>query len=203
MDNPLFESFKRRLAMVEGSVMSKTGQKGRLVAEVLGLRRRSDILGLTEKVLKHLIDRLGKADLDKMDRLVTYGLSVVFPTKDLKFYSSMEERGKRMRIALRTLDRGKEVSEDSMSSVQVVESFILRLLCMRRLRRAPFMMFDETFAAVENANIDNVGKLILQLAEKTKMDMLLVTHLPQFAEWGNHMYRVDKRGDKATVERTR
>jgi hypothetical protein len=189
--------------MVEGMRESKRKSLGSLQEEVSGLESRIGTLSMTEKVFKHLIDRLAKADLERMDKLVTYGLSVVFPGRDIKFVSRLEEYGKRMRVALRTVDGGNEVSPDSSSSVQVIESFILRLLCMRKMKRASLMLFDETFAAVDNVNIDNVGKLITQLSDKTGMDILLVTHLPQFAEWGRHMYRISKRGKTAVLEKIR
>lgn len=203
MDNAVFDSFTRRLSMAEGMRASKVKSFDALQVEVSGLETKIKTLLMTEKVLKHLIDRLAKADLERMDKLVTYGLSVVFPGRDIKFVSRLEEYGKRMRVALRTVDGGNEVSPDSSSSVQVIESFILRLLCMRKMKRAPLMLLDETFAAVDNVNIDNVGKLITQLSEKTGMDVLLVTHLPQFAEWGRHMYRISKRDKTAVLEKIR
>jgi len=203
MDSVLYNSFSRRVGVAEGMRKSKASEESRLSDVVSSLQSKADLLVLTEKVLKHLIDRLAKADLERMDRLVTYGLDTVFPGRNIKFVSRLEERGKRMRVALRTVQDGMEVSPDSKSSVQVVESFILRLLCMRKLGRAPIMMLDETFAAVDNTNIDNVGKLITQLSEKTGMDVLVVTHLPQFAEWGKHMYRISQRGGTARVEKIR
>jgi len=203
MENATFDSFVRRLSMLEGMRESKRRQQESLQAEVSSLEDRLNVLTMTEKVFKHLIDRLAKDDLERMDKLVTYGLSVVFPGRDIKFVSRLEEYGKRMRVALRTVEGGNEVSPESRSSVQVIESFILRLLCMRKMKRAPLMMLDETFAAVDNVNIDNVGKLIRQLSEKTGMDILVVTHLPQFAEWGHNMYRIFKKGTTASLERIR
>lgn len=203
MESAIYESFVKRASVAEGMRRSKREEEGRLSEEVKSLEDRSDLLRLTEKVIKHLIDKLAKGDLERMDRLVTYGLETVYPGRDIKFVSRLEERGKRMRVALKTVQGGMEVSPASKSSVQVVESFILRLLCMRKLKRAPLMMLDETFAAVDNTNIDNVGKLITQLSEKTGMDVLVVTHLPQFAEWGRHMYRISQRGGTARVEKIR
>lgn len=202
-----YESFARRLSMVEGMRESKRKSVEALQVEVSGLEEKMRVLSLTEKVLKHLIDRLAKGELERMDKLVTYGLSLVFPGRDIKFVSRIEEYGKRMRVVLRTVEAGREISPASKSSVQVIESFIIRLLCMRKLHRAPLMLLDETFAAVDNVNIENVGKLITQLSSKTGMDILLVTHLPQFADWGDHMYRIVKHKDndweKARVERIR
>ena len=200
MNSPVFDSFTRRLAMAEGMRASKLASKTVLLSELEGLEKKATLLQMTEKVFKHLVDKLAKEDLKRMDRLVSYGLSIVFPEKNLKFVSRLEEYGKRMRVALRTVENDQEVSPDSRSSVQVIESFILRLLCMRKMKRAPLMLFDETFAAVDNANIDNVGKLITQLSEKMGMDILLVTHNPQFAEWGKHKYRISKPGDTACLE---
>jgi len=203
MDAAVYESFVKRVSIAEGMRRSKLEDESRLSGEVSGLQERSDLLRLTEKVIKHLIDRLAKGDLERMDRLVTYGLETVFPGRNITFASRLEERGKRMRVALRTIQDDMEVSPASKSSVQVIESFILRLICMRKLKRAPLMMLDETFAAVDSTNIDNVGKLITQLSEKTGMDILVVTHLPQFAEWGRHIYRISQRGGTARVEKIR
>jgi len=189
--------------MAEGVRNSKRKSLEALQSEVSGIESTIDKLVLTEKVLKHLIDKLAKADLERLDKLVTYGLSVVFPGRDIKFVSRLEEYGKRMRVVLRTVESGHEVSPASRSSVQVIESFIIRLMCMIKFNRTPLLLLDETFKDVDNVNIENVGKLITQLSAKMGMDILLVTHLPQFADWGDHMYRIMRQNDRAGLEKIR
>jgi len=186
MENIVYDSIINRVQVLEGTWENKRNlaEKARVTVDLL--RRDTEILQKTEKVLKHLIDKLAKKDLSRMDKLVTYGLNTVFPDKDLRFESSLEERGKKIWVNLKTIHGENEVDSNSKSSVSVIESFILRLLCIYKLNRAPFLIMDEAFGAVHVDYIDNVSQLIKELASKLKMDILLVTHNHGFAESADH-----------------
>ena len=117
-----------RLRYLEGVYNSKVKQREATKKVVDNLTGESMILLKTEKVLKHLVDKLAKKDLRQMDRLVTYGLNSVFPGRDIKFETELVEHGNKIKINLKTLYNGNPVDPDNKSSVSVIESFLLRIL---------------------------------------------------------------------------
>lgn len=173
-----------------GVLKTKQALKDRASTEVSRLKKESDILLRSEKVLKALIDKLAMKDLSKMDKLVTYGLNTVFHDRDIEFRSKVVERGRKVTIELQTLCEGHEVDPSSKSSIDVVESFLLRVLCMLKLKRAPLLIMDEAFSAVDTEYIDDLSGLVSKLASKLKMDILLVTHNPGFSDSEHMSYKM-------------
>lgn len=190
-----------RSLFLKGVYESKKTQQTKLFKELEGHKEDKDILTRVEKVFKHLLDKLAKKDLSNMDKLITYGLNTVFPDRNIEFKSELIERGKKVWIDLQTYYNGNLVDPGSKSSVTVIESFLLRMLCIMKLKKAPMLLMDETFAAVDEGYIDNVSRLVSQLASKLKMDILLVTHNPGFSETEHASYRLLMKSGNIEVEK--
>jgi len=198
------DSVLDRLRYLEGVYSSKTDQKNNISNEVEKLEEERGILQKTEKVLKHLVDKLAKKDLSKMDKLVTYGLNTVFPGRDIKFETELVERGNKIKVNLKTLYNGSNVVDpDNQSSVSVVESFLLRILCIAKLKKAPLLLMDETFAAVGSEYIENISKLISELSKKLGIDILLVTHNPAFQAYSEKSFRLVSDEKEVKIESTK
>jgi hypothetical protein len=131
-----------------------------------------------QKVLSALVDKLVKKDLSMIDDLVTYGLKTVFPDRELLFRSEMVSVGDKMQVSFTTVDNGVEVCEDAFGSVSVVESLILRIYCMNKMKTGKLLLLDETFSAIDHEYINRVGQLLHELAKSSKLDILLVTFNP-------------------------
>jgi len=202
LDISRYDSVLDRLRYLEGVYKSKTEQKNRVLTQLEGIEEENTILAKTEKVLKHLVDKLAKKDLSKMDKLVTYGLNTVFPGRDIKFETELVERGNKIKINLRTLYNGSYVDPDNKSSITVVESFLLRVLCIAKLKKAPLLLMDETFAAVGDIYIENLSNLISELAKKLKIDILLVTHNPAFQAYSKKSFKLVSDEKEVRIENT-
>lgn len=176
MDTILYNSTMNRLQYLEGLYQAKKQQFKKAEDTVKGLEIETILLSKTEKVLKQLIDKLVQNDMTKMDKLITYGINTVFPDRNFRFESNIEERGKKIYIDLKTLFDDNPLSDDSQCSVHVVESALLRIMSIIKLKRARVLFLDETFSAVRVDNLENVSKLLSQVAEKLGMDVLVVTH---------------------------
>jgi hypothetical protein len=201
MDFQFFEETKARSQYLDGVYQVKKDNLKALQGTVSGLEKRELVLIKTEKVLKYLIDKLVKEDLSKMDKLVTFGLNTVFPDKDLSFSSVIEERGSKIKINLQTIDN-KEVADPSCySSVSVIESLILRIICIIKTKRARLLIMDETFDAVDTEYINNVGKLMEQLSKKLKLDALLVTHKTEFADRMDNVFKFVSKNNIVEIEK--
>lgn len=194
-----FDNFMSRLQYLKGMYENKISEKNKLEAEVYNLSKEKEILTKSEKVLKHLADKLVKKDLSKMDALITYGLRTVYSDRDIKFKSNIVERGKKIKIELKTIYNGSTLDTQSMSSVHVIESFLLRLLCIIKMNRAKFLLLDETFSALDSGYIENLGNLIIELCKKLNMDVFLVTHNQGFIDFGENIYKISNSDKKTSL----
>jgi len=155
------------------------------------LKEENDLLIKASAILKHLLDIMVKDEITKMAGLMTYGLKTVFDDQDLSFVPVMSKKASKIHIELNTHNGGIGGGFGSFGgSVAVIESFLLRVLCMLKMNLARFMLLDETFAAVGEAYIPNASRLISEISKKLGMDVLFVTHQPEFQTYADHVYRV-------------
>jgi hypothetical protein len=201
MDFDFFDNIKARCLYLDGAYQSKKQSQKTLATTVQDLEKKEILLIKTEKALKYLIDKLVKEDLSKLDTLVTYGMNVVFPDKNLSFKSGIVERGSKIKIELQTIYNGEVVDPDSKSSVSVIESLLLRIICIIKMKRARLLLMDETFDAVDSEYIENVGKLMDHLSKKLKLDALLVTHNIGFLDRTENAFRILVKNNNLEIEK--
>jgi hypothetical protein len=199
MDINLYDSVIDRTQFLQGVFQDKLSQKERLEKEVFSLREEKEVLDRSEKVIKFLMDKLVQKDLSKMDALLSYGLKSVYCDRDIVFKSEVIEHGKKIWIDLQTISDGKKVDPQSQSSVHVIESFLLRLLCILKLKRGKLLLLDETFSAVDTGYIENFSQLVVQLCKKLGMDIFLVTHQVGFVDYANRSYRISRTDNNTEV----
>jgi len=203
MNFEFFDTIKARLIYLDGVYQNKCEAKDNMKTVVSDLEKREILLLKTEKALKFLIDKLVKDDLSKMDMLVTYGLNTVFPDKNLSFRSTIEERGSKIKVNLQTIYNGEIVDSDSKSSVSVIESLILRMICIIKMKKARLLLMDETFDAVDSEYIENVGKLMDHLSKKLKLDALLVTHSLGFSDRTENALKITSKNNSVEIEKVK
>jgi hypothetical protein len=203
MISETYNELSDRIRTFDGVFKTKTASYTNLKKEVEDLDKERDLLTKTGKLINFLIDKLAKQDLSKMDQIITYGLSTVFPKRDIEFKSSLEERGKKLWINLDTYYDGNLVDPDNKSSVSVIESFLLRILCIIKLKKANILLLDETFAAVGAENIDDTSSLLSEMSKKLGLDILLVTHNPGGNQWANQCFQARLKNKCLEVERTK
>ncbi len=69
-----------------------------------------------------------------------------------------------------------------------VISLVLRLAVMARLDMGNVLLLDESMAALANAYVPNAGQFMKQLAEQTGINILMVTHNPEFLRLSHLAY---------------
>lgn len=203
MDTTKYEFTINRVQFLNGIYQNKLKQLKNIEKEVNDLYIEKNILEKAEKTLKFLLDKLVKKDLTSIENLITYGLKTVYSDRDLYFKTNIKEHGKKLWIDLQTFSGENRIDPNSQSSVQVIESFLLRLLCIIKLKKAKLLLLDETFAAVDSGYIENLGQLINQLCEKLNMDVLLVTHNMGFLDYSNHAYRIEKTENTVKISKVK
>ena len=168
-------SLNRVSLLKRGHRDSAVGRMSSLEKEVEGLEKRVFLLEKVSLVLAQLVDKMVQKDLQGIDSLVNYGLKVVFPDRNLLFKSFMVMVGGKMQIDFTTFDDGKEICDDAFGSVSVIESLLLRIICMMKTKSGKLLLLDETFGALDSEYVQLLGSLLKTLTSKAKMDILLVT----------------------------
>jgi DNA repair exonuclease SbcCD ATPase subunit len=176
---------------LDGFYQALKSQEKSLNQEISDLKKKADILIKASLVIKHLLDIMVKDEINKMAGLVTYGLQTIFEDQNLSFKPVMSKKNERIYIELRTLNNGVECEYGTYGgSVAVIESFLLRIICMLKMKLARLLLLDETFGSISAEYIQNTSKFIGELSSKLGLDVLLVTHEPEFKNYANKVYRI-------------
>jgi DNA repair ATPase RecN len=196
------QELKTRFDKLEGFYEGLKIRHQALEKEVTLLKDEAGLLAKASAVLKHLLDIMVKDEINRMAGLMTFGLKTVFDDQRLTFVPVMSKKGDRVHIELTTHNGDIVGSFGSFGgSVAVIESFLLRILCMLKMNLARFMILDETFAAVGAEYIPSTSRLINEIAKKLNMDILLVTHQPEFQAHANHVYKVKESSKGLLMEK--
>lgn len=187
----LVKELQRQTDQVDGFYKAYRQQEQELVGTVDNLKRDIDRDTKASAVLKHLLDLMVKSEIERMAGLITYGLKTIFDDQNLKFVPEITKKNEKIHIELKTNNNGIEGGYKAFGgSVAVIESFLLRVLCLLKKKYAKFIILDETFAAVGEEYIANTGKLVGELSKKIGLDVLLVTHQKEFQHNADHVYKV-------------
>jgi len=196
------KELQSRVDRVDGFYQAIKSRETAVQQEITALKEEIDLLTKTGAVLKHLLDIMVKDEINKMSGLVTYGLKTIFEDQNLSFHPVISKKNDRVYIELKTANNGLEGDFGSFGgSVAVIESFFLRIICMLKLNLAKFMLLDETFGSVGSDYIHNTSKLIRELSSKLGLDVLLVTHQPEFQTYADRVYKVNESSDGLKIER--
>lgn len=169
------DTIKKRASFIEGKKDTYLKQVEKLSKEVEDLERDIDKLTKVSLVMGNLVEKMVKEDLKDIDALVNYGLKIVFPDRLLQFESSMTDVGSKKKVVWSTMDNGDKISEDAFGSVSVIESLLLRIISMIKKTKVRLLLLDETFGALDEDYVQNLGILLRGLSEQMKLDILLVT----------------------------
>lgn len=195
------QELQSRVDKIDGFYTALKTNKASLESQIAGLKDEIELLSKTSAVLKHLLDVMVKDEISRMAGLVTYGLKAIFDDQNLSFVPVITKKNDKVNIEFKTENNGVRGDFGSFGgSVAVIESFLLRVLCMLKLKLARFMVLDETFASVGEEYIPNTSKLVNELSKKTGLDVLLVTHQKEFQNSAQRIYRVKEAPDGLKIE---
>lgn len=202
--NTAVKELQRHTDQLYGIYQERKHQEEELIKTVDNLKKDIDRDTKTSTVLKHLLDIMVKDEVDRMAGLITYGLKTIFEDQNLTFVPEITKKSGKIYIELKTNNEGIEGGYKAFGgSVAVIESFLLRVLCILKKKYSRLMILDETFAAVGEEYIANTGKLISELSKKIGLDVLLVTHQKEFQHNADHVYRVKESKNGLIMEKTK
>lgn len=193
---------QKRVHTLDGVFQALTTRKKSLEEERNTLKADIEILTKVSAVLKHLLDVMVKDEITKMSGLVSYGLKTVFDDQDLKFIPQITKKNEKIHIELKTSNAGIEGSFGSFGgSVAVIESLLLRIICILKKDFAKLLLLDETLSSVGDVYIPSTSQLISEISKKLGLDVLLVTHQKGFQENADHVYRVKESAKGLQIEK--
>lgn len=165
--------------------------------------RRTEVLALQSKALqllkvgelfRTLMDRLVERQKSIVEGLVTEGLAAIFHDQDLSFEAEVVQRANRVEMDL-FLKRGNDalaIRDNPLEAFgggpSTIVSLFLRVFALRRLGRWPLLLLDETLPAVSAEYVDATGQFLNRLCATMGVDVLLVTHKPEFLDHASQAY---------------
>jgi hypothetical protein len=154
--------------------------------EVEDLAYKLDALTKVGELFRILMDQLVMDHVRSIENVITEGLHTIFTDQNLSFEAEVTQRYNKLAIDFyfRQNDQRTEVKGHPLEGFgggpASVASLILRVLALRRLKRWPLLALDETLGAVSDEYIDQTGLFLRQLALKTDIAILLITHKAAF-----------------------
>jgi DNA repair exonuclease SbcCD ATPase subunit len=153
-------------------------------AESEKLRYDADLHQKSSEVFKTWLEDLLKSNVDSISELATSGLEFVIHDQELTFRIHQEPKYNRLSMSFIIEEDG--VEGDPMSSfgggAVVIASFILRLAVMARMNMGNLLLLDESMFALANKYVPAAAEFMRQLAERTGINILMVTHNDEFMD---------------------
>ena len=180
------------LAKVEAQISSLQLQLAQVESQLREQRRKREQhereCAIASKALESL-DVLVRLLSDKGQQLfrdfLVKGLSLVFPDKRFDF--AVEKN------TVYVIDGDKKVPFNRVGGGVInVVVFLIIVFFLVLLSPTRFVVLDEAFAQVSAEYIENVSKLVRELASEYNFIFLMVTHRPELAAYATRRYKVEQ-----------
>lgn len=199
----MHESIRNRLSNLR-LVITKIGsyreilqsQYNSLQTEESNFSHKSELYQKCSEIFKTWLEDSMKKNVDSISELATTGLRHVIHDQKLTF--NIKQEPKYNRLAMRFVLEDNGVEGDPIQSygggAAVIISFVLRIAVMSRMKMANLLILDESLPALSSAYVPAAGAFIRQLAEETGINILLVTHNPDYLNHAHTAYEGRKDG---------
>ncbi len=199
-----FDSLIDKVRRVRRNVDRLSGE-ARLVAtqgkqtqeEIAKLEAQIELHERVSAVLSGIGEKRQMTAQSKIETLVTHGLQTVFGA-GLSFHIVQSMRGKTVVaefLVRTTLADGRVIDTDVMSArgggLAAVVGFLLRLvvLLLSKQRQETLLILDEPFTHLSKEYVPLMAEFLRELADKTGIQILLVSHQDELTEVADKRYR--------------
>jgi DNA repair exonuclease SbcCD ATPase subunit len=162
--------------------------------EVSELRDRSDLYVKCSEIFKRWLEDSVEKNINSIADLSTEGLRHIINDQSLQF--SIRQESKLNRVSMRFVVEQDGVEGDPLASfgggAAVVVSLILRLAVMQRIGCSNLLILDESMVALANAYVPSAAEFMRRLSEETGVNILMVTHNPEFLSHAHVSYEGHK-----------
>lgn len=182
----------RRIA--EARVIATTGKQ--LKEEIALASNDVDLYNKVAITLASIGETRQSAAQQQIEELVTRGLNSIFG-EELSFHVLQTQRGKtpEVKFVVKSLINNKPVETPVMDArgggLAAVVGFLLRLvvLLLSKDSKQPILILDESFSHVSAEYERPLAEFIKELIDKTKVQIILVTHSDAFSEFADKRYK--------------
>jgi len=199
---------RRQIDVAQGEVRAVLTRGKELSAEVASLGQSVEELDRVTILLNSLGEERQLAAQSSIEELVTRGLRMIFDDT-LSFHITQSVRGKTpvVEFVVRTT-LGNDVIETPVMDARggglaAVIGFLLRLvvgLMGRDPHDASLLVLDESFAHVSAEYLEPLGQFLREVVDRTGVQIILVTHQPEFAEYADRVYNFSTTDGKTIVK---
>lgn len=171
-------------------------------SEIADLSLRIEKLTKVGELFRSLMDLMVNRQVRSIEGVVSQGLKTIFHDQDLSFDAEVGTKYNKIAVDffIRREDGGRVIRGEPLESFgggpTSVASLALRVLAIFRLKLWPMLLLDESLAAVAEVYVDATGQFLAGLAQRMKMDILLVTHTQSFLDHANCAYMATEQDDK-------
>ena len=174
------------------------------------LQVATDLQGQYEKVslLFQGVSEVQQAVLiNKIERLVSLGLRAVFE-EEMTFIINMQTKADQMSATFRLRDETgleTDIMDAKGGGVAVLVGVLLQIvmLTLMRGRLAQVLFLDESFSHVSDVYIPRVSTLMHTLSNKLGLQVVMITHQPEFSEDADVVYRFAKKEGHTVATRVK
>jgi DNA repair exonuclease SbcCD ATPase subunit len=143
-----------------------------------------------QQLFKSWLEESIDKNINSISELTTNGLKQVIDDQDIQFKIIPEQKGGR--LCMRFAVEHDGVEGDPLSNfgggASAVIAVILRLSIMSRLSMNKLLILDESLSALANAYVPNAADLLRNLSSEMGINILMVTHNPEFLDRSNISY---------------
>lgn len=195
------EALKERIRKAQAYRSVLKAQASKLELEEAEARRKADLYQRCSEICKKWLEDSLEKNVTSMADLATMGLRHVVKDQDLTFRIVQEAKYNRMAMRFILEEKsadGSVVEGDPLNSygggAAAVISLVLRLAVMSRMKMGNLLLLDESMVWVSAAYVSNAAAFMRHLAERTGVNILMVTHNPEFVANAHTAYEGHKDG---------
>ena len=198
---------RRQIDSAQGEAHSVLLRGKELSQQVADLTVLSEELDKVTVLLNSLGEERQQAAQASIEELVTWALQMIFDDT-LSFHIVQSVRGKSsvvefvVRSTLGTSVIETSVMDARGGGLAAVIGFLLRLVVMlmgRNPRDASLLVLDETFAHVSSDYLEPLGQFLREVVDKTGVQIIMVTHQQEFANFADKVYNFSTVANGETV----
>lgn len=159
-------------------------------------RYKAELFQKCTELFKRWLEDSLEQNIQSMAELGTTALGHVIHDQDLKF--RIEQDAQLNRLSMRFLIEDDGVEGDPMASfgggAVALLSMVLRLAVMARMGMVNLLLLDESMTYLANQYVPAAAEFMRRLAEQTGVNILMVTHNPEYLAHAHAAYEGRKDG---------
>lgn len=198
------DELQREVSLRRRDVQTKVAEKRLLEtrkeeisAEIEELQDLTVVLDRVTGLLNSIGEDKQQEAQEKIEGIITKGLQNIFGhTFSFHIVQTMKGKNASVEFFIRThLDDEvieTPVLESHGGGLAAIVGFLLRVTVMlldKGTDKSNILILDETFGMVSDEYLEPLGDFVRELVDKTNIQILLVTHQPEWQEYADKTYR--------------